>query len=370
MLNREFPFEVDRMLPTSLTQQVFDGFVRAIEVGVYKPGDLLPTFHEVVERIGVSEIVVRAAYRKLASSGMVVSRPRIGTVVMPQRMPVWRGHVLCATIDFDFNFMQCGVIGPLRERLTGAGCLFSQVSVLRDKARLLDLTGLTKAFAHHVDFTIQTLADMEVSRRLSESGVPFVVVGGGDRERSLAGCVGVVGISYVRAIRDFVATCLKKRILTVEVVCCERLGRMSDMLMSAFEEAGISASVRWLGGISWGVGRTECAERKGYEFVVRNSRRRGFHLPDLYYVVDDYVARGMLMAFSDIGVRLPADVRVAILAQRGFTPVSGKSLAMVEFDPYAAGDEIARRVLSWLVRRRPLPASPIEARFVPGETLS
>ena len=81
-MKKELPFKVDRALPKSLTQQVVDGFVRAIEFGVYKPGGLLPPFREVAERAGVSEIVARAAFRKLGQLGYVNPRLGIGTIVL------------------------------------------------------------------------------------------------------------------------------------------------------------------------------------------------------------------------------------------------------------------------------------------------
>lgn len=366
----EFPFEVDRALPHTLTRQLVDGFTRAIEFGVYKPGDSLPPFREVVARTGVSEIVVRMAYRKLAVAGRIVSRPRIGSVVLPQQAPVSRGHVLCVVTDFDFNFIQCGIVGRLRERLTEAGYLFSQVAVLRDRNRSLDLSGLEMALERPVDFIIQTSADAEVSRRLSDTEIPFVVIGDDGVAKELAGCVGIVGISCERALQDFVKACRKERVSTVEIVCCERLNGLVERLMKSLDEIGISASARWLEGVPWGVARTEGAERKGHEFIVRTARRRGFRWPDLYFVTDDYVARGMLMAFAEIGVRLPDDVRFVCVAQSGFRPVCGKTLAAIERNPYADGKEVAQRVLACLDQRRPFPHSPIEARFVPGETFA
>lgn len=364
---REFPFTVDRMLPKSLTRQVVDGFVQAIRFGVYKPGDSLPSFREVVTQMHVSEIVVRAAYRQLASEGLIVSRPRVGSLVLPQGERVWRGHVLLLMTDFDFNFAQCGVVGPVRDSLMKAGYRVSQVIVRRNRRRKLDLSFLKAANVRPIDIIVQVAGEQETSRRLSESGLPFIVIGGGREVRDLSGCVGIIGFSSKKAFHDFSVVCRKAHISTVEIVCCERLSKHSETLMKVLDGIGVSVSARWLGG-PWGMFRMESAERKGYEFVIRNAKRQNFHWPDLYFVTDDYVARGMLMAFATIGVKIPEDVRFVCAAPRGVCPVFCKSLSRMEFDAYTCGEESARRILAWLDHRRPFPNTPIESRFVAGET--
>ena len=112
----------------------------------------------------------------------------------------------------------------------------------------------------------------------------------------------------------------------------------------------------------------ETAERKGYDFAKKNLRRKGFRLPGLYYVTDDYIARGMLTAFSECGVLMPDDVRFVCVARRGARPVYGKSIAVVESDSEACGREVSRRILAWLSRRSQFPSVKIEDRFVKGET--
>ena len=59
---KKIPFAVDRHSPTSLTEQVADGFRRSIQVGRYKVGETLP--------IGNVESVTAAAGGALLVTGM------------------------------------------------------------------------------------------------------------------------------------------------------------------------------------------------------------------------------------------------------------------------------------------------------------
>ena len=362
------PFTLDRSSRDSLSGQLAGGLRAAIQSGYYAPGDVLPSQVEMAKWLSVSEIVARLACRRLMDEGMIVSRARLGSVVLPARTPVWRGHVLFVMTDFDFNFMQSGIVSTLREQLTRSGYSFSQTMALRRKDRTLDLLGLEDALRRPVDFVVQCFTDEGVSQRLKESRIPFVVVRYQSDAKSPDGSVGTIDMSKLHAIRDFVDKCRKRHVETVEIVCCERLDGCVDSMMRMLENAGITPSARWLGRLEWGIARMETAERKGYDFAKKNLCRKGFRLPGLYYVTDDYIARGMLTAFSECGVLMPDDVRFVCVARRGARPVYGKSIAVVESDPEACGREVSRRILAWLSRRSQFPSVKIEDRFVKGET--
>ncbi|MCG5431099.1 GntR family transcriptional regulator [Mycobacterium sp. MYCO198283] len=52
--------------------------------GVYPVGSQLPTEHELCERFTVSRYTVREALRRLRDDGLVTSKPRAGTTVVPR----------------------------------------------------------------------------------------------------------------------------------------------------------------------------------------------------------------------------------------------------------------------------------------------
>ena len=363
---KRLPFALDRASRDSFKCQLAEGLREAIRIGYYRAGDMLPSLSQAVADLGVSDIVVRGAYRTLSAEGMVVSRKGLGSVVRPSRTPVWRGHVLCVTTDFDFSLVQCGIVEKLRERLTSSGYLFSQVAALTARNRKVDLRRLDRSLLRPVDFIFLTQSVREIEHRLSETGVPFAIYGRGP-EGLPKGCVGTVSNSFGRAVTQFVAQCQKRNLKHVEIVCCERIGRFAGELMGRLAAARIQTTAGWVR-TRWGVERVEVAERSGYDFVRRNLRRKSCRLPDLYYVCDDCVARGMLQAFAESGVKIPEQVRLVCSLTAGFRPVFGKSVASVLSAPYEIGEEVARRVHAWLTERRPFPVTPIEARYVDGET--
>jgi DNA-binding LacI/PurR family transcriptional regulator len=74
------------------------------------------------------------------------------------------------------------------------------------------------------------------------------------------------------------------------------------------------------------------------------------------------------MALVELRIRVPEDVKVLTMTNKGFAPVFPVSLARVEIDPVANGAAIAEEALMRLEGRRraaPLPR-PI---FIPGTSM-
>ena len=366
MTKKPLPFKLDRASSDSFRRQLVEGVREAICAGYYKAGDVLPSLGEAVAALKVSDIVVRGAYRTLAAEGLIVSRKGYGSVVHPPKTPIWRGRVLCVSTDFDFSLLQCATVERLRAHCLQNGYQFAQATTLTDRRGKVDFHELDRALKRPVDFILLTESGAELEQRLSQTGIPFAVVGGGVDDLP-HGCVGRIPTSSEKAVVQFVAKCHRRGVRHVEIVCCKRIGSFAERVMKLLEGRGIATTIGWVSDI-WGVGRVEVAERSGFDFVRRNVRKRKVVWPDLYYVCDDHVARGMLMAFAVFGVRVPEDVRFVCSAMTGFRPVFSRSVATIVSDPYPNGDEVARRVLDWLTKRRPFPASPVESVFAEGET--
>jgi 2-aminoadipate transaminase len=72
---------LDRDGAVSLTQQVVDRFVTAIESGVLEPGEKLPPTRELAELLGVNHLTAARVYRRLAELGYVTASVGRGTFV-------------------------------------------------------------------------------------------------------------------------------------------------------------------------------------------------------------------------------------------------------------------------------------------------
>ena len=67
-------------------------------------------------------------------------------------------------------------------------------------------------------------------------------------------------------------------------------------------------------------------------------------------------------------MRIPEDVRLLTLANRGNGPCYYKPISRIELDPLALGEVIADRVLRILAGRKVERETVFQARFISGET--
>jgi DNA-binding LacI/PurR family transcriptional regulator len=74
-------------------------------------------------------------------------------------------------------------------------------------------------------------------------------------------------------------------------------------------------------------------------------------LPDLVYFTDDYLASGALISFARHGVSFPKDTRFVSLATKGFEPVWWQEVTRLEWDWFAQGKTLARRIIDLLESR-------------------
>jgi GntR family histidine utilization transcriptional repressor len=71
--------------PAALYQQVKDFIVRKIQDGSWKPGDRVPSEHELVAEFGFARMTVNRALRELAEQGRVVRVAGVGTFVAHEK---------------------------------------------------------------------------------------------------------------------------------------------------------------------------------------------------------------------------------------------------------------------------------------------
>ena len=362
---RKIPFSLDRTCGTSLAGQLAAGLRDAIHIGHYRPGTVLPSKEAVAAELGVSEIVARTAYRRLAAEGLVVSRPRIGTVVLPAKSTLWRGQILCVMTDHDFNFPLNSVVEILRSRLTHEGFLFSQVQILYDRTGKPDYTAFDHSVKRSVDFIILAFGDETIERHISESGVPYAVFSGA--WRGLKGCAGCLQLYKKDAISDFAKHCLSSGVRNVTVACCNSETPFCDMLAAGLSGAGIAVDIACIASDNHSR-RLENVARSGAAFARKAFSCARGKLPDAVFVVDDYLAAGILAETAAMGLRIPDDIRVACCITEGNRPYSNVSLAGISFDPETAGKRFADALLEHLKFHKPFANIVVDVPYVRGES--
>jgi DNA-binding LacI/PurR family transcriptional regulator len=107
--------------------------------------------------------------------------------------------------------------------------------------------------------------------------------------------------------------------------------------------------------------------RKAYAAVKERLSSRVKRRPELVYFADDYIAAGGLLAIAELGLKIPRDIKVVALTNRGNEPASCRELTRIEHDPWDQ-THIVYAVRRYLKTRRPVGAVLDSPRYIRGET--
>ena len=356
---KPIPFKIDRNNRVNLPEQLANGFRVAIRSGYYKQGEKLPSFAEIVEALDVSIRAPRDAMKILMDENLVRSRPRIGCEVMARGEKVWKGRVLgvvCAA--YEGSYYVSILVGAVRKAIIAAGYSFIPVTIDRQRNGKPDFSQLDAMMKEPVDFVIAVYPDGRTARRIARYGVPAL---------AYVDVQDTAGLDSIRffGVRDVIAVAKKvgaagiRKVLLAEYAEMPYVAEVLRRLGVDFERLRVQPKE--------GFGYLEDIKRKAL-VALRDRLADRRDLPDLILFTDDYVAFGGLMALAELQIRVPEDVMLLTMANKGFAPVFPVSLAQVVIDPKANGAAIADAALARLEGRRrvlPLP-KPV---FVPGDSL-
>ena len=352
----EFPFQIDRNSKTKLPEQVADGFRKCILLGRYKPGDVLPSRKEIAAALGISVRIPREAIAILAAENFVRPRRGVGCSVLARKEMLWKGRVLMP-ICTEGSYYAVRLVSVARRHFLGSGyqCVCINLDLKPDGSGY-DLSPVEYALRQPTDAALAVFPSANLLRLLCRRRVPCFGVDG---------AVGADGLRIGRsesAMTSFIAQC---RSCGVERVLYCTHGADYGLELADMRSAGLE--VEWMPvGVSDTTNILEQLERKAMERLMRRFAP-GRPRPDLVYFADDYVARGGLTALLARSVRVPDDVKVVTLANKGYAPVFPVRLARFEVDPSAAGTFAAECVAAMLENRpRRLPCP--EKSYVPGDS--
>ena len=358
---KPLPFRVDRTSATKLTDQVVDGFKRAILSGYYAEGEYLPTFQEVSDALGVSLRIPREAVERLAKDNFISPRPRVGSLVLSQGRIVRRGIILAVLpSECEGAYYPMVSIGELRRRLMSAGWLFTCVTIDRRGKGKRDYSLLENMLAQKVDFAVTVFCSRPVHKMLESAGVPFLIMGNENDAKTAA---DTFYCSSARASEEFVARCRRtgvRRIVFFEY---------GDTLryFPAIEKSGMEIERVTIEHCPGGVNLAE-VKRQAIDATLRRFGGSSPGLPEMIFIADDYVAEGVLVALATLGVRIPEDVRLVAVSNRGRGPVFVRDLSRFEVDPLVCGRAAADGVLMRLGSAERCGDIIVESSYIDGET--
>ena len=365
-MTKKIPFRIDRSRPHSLVQQMTDSLRDAIESGYYRQGEQLPTIHEWTRALNVSIRVPEGAIANLAKEGLVVTRPRKGCMVLPQRgHRIWRGHVLFVRPLKSWSNVIREEILSAEEKLSREGYLVTMVAVRKDDQGAYDLGPLKSELRRSVSLAVVFGNQPTILECIADAQVPFAYADGGSTTYPFKGSAVHLDFSRNKAFGDFVAHCVRAGVESVSVV--GKAG-IDSAVTSLLKDVGIRVS-RIEVDAEFGMERVDNLERETCRAIDSMFDKYGFKwLPDVIFTEDDYQATGALFSLLSHGVKLPDDVRFATTKNYGNGPAMSISLTCVEFNPVVAGATIAQAAVDFLEGRECLSDGTSASRYVIGDT--
>ena len=368
------PFSIDRSSRIKLPYQVADGLRSAIQSGVWKPGERLPSSRELKDALGVSVRAPMEALQMLAGEGLITLREKCGAVVASARSPLVKGRVLLIVPGGAQVRSVSVLMENVRRNLNAAGYLVVTTSVLREKdfvdddpdpydLRQLEYD-LKMSYSLVLLFGSPPWTD-GIVRLLSGTKYPFLVVGGPMVDA--ANCIGSILHDSREAVEAFAEHCRLARIRRVMIVRKWR----SDGSYIAAALRSVGAKVDFLTVPQQkGRGRSEALWQSSFDVFERRFARNGTKwLPDLLFFTDDHCFQGATMSLLARRVRVPRDVRVVTATNAGIRPPFCCSIACLENDLNAQAEVISGTMLDVLDLGRPIPKGlTFGCSYVRGET--
>ena len=336
------PIAIDRHNEAYLSEQVAESLRTAIRTGFYRAGDALPPLRTLMSKAGISLRVAREAIRRLADEDLVMSRPRSGCRVLPQRAKCLRGRVL-AVIGVK-NLMvrhQALMLAEVDRILSDAGYLFEIAYMFPTRPGRVDMKPLEEKLRSPVSLTLAFHPTADVSSRLASLPVPYVKV----TSVSETPCATHVHGDGTGAVKTFVDACVRHGVKRVLVATYGKWRGADD----ALAKAGIAVE-RMEFNVKFSMDVLEKLERESLNaFMRRFGNARGRRdMPDVIVAHDDYVERGAIAALVHLGIKIPEDVFFVGLASKGAAPCHVQDLARFVADPVVEAKVVAGAALGHL----------------------
>jgi len=97
---------IDPKSPTPIFRQIANQLIQAINSGVYKPGEMLPSLRHFAVEIEVNPNTIQRAYEALEREGVVETRRGIGVFVLNSSRSQWSAFEKKLSLQFQQSIRQ------------------------------------------------------------------------------------------------------------------------------------------------------------------------------------------------------------------------------------------------------------------------
>jgi len=344
-----------------LAEQLFDLLSREIRMGVYPVGTAIPSVRAMATSFGVSHVVAWRALQRLTDEGLVATKTSAGSVVLPRCGRPWQGRVLMVERDSAGSYYAAVLADQVARSLSDAGYVLEREVLSRDVRGNYDFARVELKLSDPVRLVLQMHEDVRISRYLAKHSVPVVCVA--RSRRQIPGTVGIIRSNHLSSAAAFAAACRAHGLRRVWQIGGWSHAEEVDVLVGEGLEVREMVFPPQEG--QYELEATQRAALQGVEALFADGTPRW---PDVLRFTDDFTASGFLQGLLLHGVKVPEDVCVVSLSNRGFGPVFHKVLTREEMDPFAHGRAVATFVTTYLqTGKMPHPLT-LDAVFCPGDT--
>ena len=352
----------------NLTEQMADGITKAIERGVWKAGDVLPTARAWQTALGVGAYVPRAAMKLLSKRGVLTVKKHVGGIVTGFNVHKWKGRIAFITTTTRVSFYENAHAFALQSIFEAADWEIIHIAVRerQEDDRELNLSSLKRHIAHGIDFAICFTGSRQIAAALDEARIRYVFEGGTGRDFPNAEAVINLEMNSQKAAALLARHWNGVKVRTTLIVDFEHV--MPRTITSALFASGIrfrQIVVKRPNARNY----LQDIQQAGLDAVAKffAVERNLKNPPDAIFFYDDYLAAGGLIALAATGLRVPEDIRVATLANKGLGPVWFKPLTRLEYDPVENARLIGNYVLKLLAGKKAMPPTLL-LKFIEGKT--
>ena len=352
------------------TRQMADGIRSAIASGFWKSGDTLPTAAVFQKELGTGGFVPRTALRQLADEGVIILKKHVGAVVAPRKATVRHGLRRIAFIsggNRESYYVNVHAFA-LQKIFEQSGCELIHIQISRSEkdADAKDLSSLKTHLKFGLDFAICFTESRNVAKLLDAAQVKYIYEGGSGREFPNAIATINLEIESQACMEELATHWKSNRVRDVLVVDFEHV--MPRNAITSFVQSGMRFR-RLVVKPPRDRNYLQDIQQAGLDAVVKffAAERNRANPPDAIFFYDDYLAAGCLIALAATGLRVPEDIRVATLANKGLGPVWFKPLTRLEYDPVANARLIGNYVLKLFAGEKATPPT-LQLKFIEGRT--
>ncbi len=356
-------FKINPAQSTRLAEQLADKIRKALRKGLYRPGDTLPSYHELARLAGTSLRIPREAISILVGEGLVAACRGRGTIVLKRKHnSIDNGRILLVHPNGHGAYYLGALMEETDRLLTDAGYIVTRVAMRKNSNGKYDFN-LLKHLLSHANFTsgLVFAYDDQTIEPIAKSGLPYVICT--FRPIKYSGAHGRINYSHRLAIPELIRHCHKAKIKRIlQVVTVPWLLDVHDDLTNAgFEVENIRKRYPIAD-----IGKQEQVERSTFELLCKWLKEKP--LPDLIVFTDDFATRGGILALTERGIRYPKDVKLVAWSNRHFGPVAPVSLTRMSMDPFDHAKTIANSFLAFL-RTGSLPKNvTIGPAYIKGDS--